>query len=439
MSHAAKYVSAEEAARCVKSGDWVDYGFCLGHPVVMDEALAARKDELHDVKIRGGIVLRPLRVIEDDPTCEHFTFHSWHMGGYERKMSDAGRCCYIPLIYRHMPQYYRKSLRVDVAVFTVSPMDSNGFFSFGLTNGAARAIVERATIVILEVNANMPAIRAGAEQSVHISEVDYVVESGNPPLPTLAAAEPSELDRRVAEHVIKELCDGAVIQLGIGAVPNAIGTMIAGSDLKHLGAHTEMLVDAYRIMIEAGKITNLRKTFNRGHSVFTFAAGSADLYDWARDNAGLAMFPVDYCNNPDVMARHEAMMTINSCIEVDLTGQVNSESSGHRQISGTGGQVDFSAGGYLSPRGKSFICCHSVYTDRKTGQRQSRIVPALSPGTVVTTGRGFVHKFVTEWGVVDLAGCSLWERAEKLISIAHPDFRDQLQAEAEERGILRKR
>lgn len=438
MPYGSKYVTPEQAVRCVKSGDWVDYTFCLGHPVALDAALAARKDELTDVKVRGGIALNPLRIIEDDPGCEHFAWHSWHMGGYERKMSDAGRCCYIPLIYRHQPQFYRKSLRVDVAFVTVSPMDSKGFFSLGLTNSATRAIVERASIVVLEVNENLPAIRAGAEHSIHISEVDYVVESGNPPLPVLLSPEPGEMDKRIAELVIGELCDGAVLQLGIGAVPNAVGSLIAQSDLKDLGVHTEMLVDAYRIMIEAGKINNLRKAINRGHSVFTFAAGSEELYRFARDNSGLAMYPVDYCNSPDVMSMHDNMMTINSCVEVDLTGQVNSESSGHRQISGTGGQVDFSIGSYLSQSGKGFICCHSVYTDR-AGQRHSRIVPALKEGSVVSTGRGFVHNFVTEWGIVELAGCSIWERAERIISIAHPEFQDSLIHEAETRGIWKKR
>lgn len=437
MSDRSKFVTPEEAVRCVKSGDWVDYSFCLGHPVALDAALAARKDELTDVKVRGGIVLTPLRIIEDDPLREHFTWHSWHMSGYERKMSDAGRCCYIPLIYRHMPQLYRKSLDVDVAFITVSPMDSRGYFSFGLTNSATRVIVEKAHIVVLEVNENLPAIRSGEGHCVHISEVDFVVESGNPPLPTLGVAESGELDRRIAELVIGELCDGAVLQLGIGAVPNAIGNLIAESDLKHLGAHTEMLVDAYRVMIEAGKITNLRKTINRGQSVFTFAAGSQTLYDFIRDNAGLAMYPVDYCNSPDVMMHHESMMTINSCVEVDLTGQVNSESSGHRQISGTGGQVDFSAGGYLSPKGKGFICCHSVFTDRQ-GNRHSRIVPALAEGSAVSTGRGFVHNIVTEWGIANIAGCSVWERAERIISIAHPDFRDDLIREAEQRKIWKR-
>lgn len=437
MSNSAKYVTPQEAVRCVKSGDWVDYTFCLGHPVALDEALAARKDELTDVKIRGGIALQPLRVIEDDPKLRHFTWHSWHMSGYERKMSDAGRVCYIPLIYRQMPKFYCKSLHVDAVFVSVSPMDSKGFFNFGMTNGANRAIIERAKTVVVEVNANLHPIYAGAENSVHISEVDYVVESGNPPLPTLGSPEPGELDKRIAELVIGELCDGAVLQLGIGAVPNAVGSLIAQSDLKDLGAHTEMLVDAYRIMIEAGKITNLRKTINRGHSVFTFAAGSEDLYRFVRDNAGLAIYPVDYCNNPDVMSQHESMMTINGCVEVDLTGQVNSESSGHRQISGTGGQVDFSIGGYMSQRGKGFICCHSIYTDRE-GVRHSRIVPALKEGSTVTTGRGFVHHLVTENGVVDLAGRSLWERAEKIISIAHPDFQDMLVHEAEQRGIWKK-
>lgn len=438
QAYKSKFVSAEEAVQVVKSGDWVDYSFCLAQPVALDKALAARKDELSDVKVRGGLVLRPLEIIECDPEGTHFSYLSWHLGGYERKLSDKGRCHHIPLLYRHMPVFYRKSLEVDVAFISVSKMDDRGFFNFSLNNSASRAIVEKAKIVILEVNENLPLIAGGGDNFVHISEVDYVVESGNPEVPALGTVQSSDIDKKIAELIIPELCDGATVQLGVGSLPNAIGAMIASSDLKNLGGHTEMLVDAYMIMTEAGKITNTHKAINRGKTVFTFCAGSKELYDWARNNNGLAAYPVDYVNEPQIMSKNDNLMTINSCLEVDLTGQFNSESSGFRQISGTGGQIDFSTGSYLSNGGKGFICCNSTFTDKKTGKMQSRILPALAEGSIVTTPRSQAHNVVTEWGIADLAGRSLWERAERLINIAHPDFRDELVAEAEKRHIWRK-
>lgn len=437
QTYESKLVSAEEAVKVVKSGDWVDYSFCLGQPVALDKALAARKDELTDVKVRGGLTLFPLEIVECDPKQEHFSFVSWHLGGYERKLSDKGQCHHIPLLYRHMPQFYRKSLEVDVAFVSVAAMDSKGFFNFSLNNSASRAIVEKAKIVVVEVNENLPLIPGGSDNFIHIDEVDYIVASGNPEVPALGAVQSSEIDKKIAELIIPELCDGATIQLGVGSLPNAIGSMIATSDLKNLGGHTEMLVDAYMIMTEAGKITNTKKTINRGKTVFTFCAGSKELYEWARNNNGLAAYPVDYVNSPEIMSQNDNLMTINSCLEVDLTGQFNSESAGFRQISGTGGQIDFLTGGYLSKGGKSFICCNSTFTDRKTKKMQSRILPALTTGSIVTAPRSHAHKVVTEWGIADLAGRSVWERTERLIAIAHPDFRDELIAEAEKHHMWR--
>ncbi len=437
QEYQSKLVSATEAVKIVKSGDWVDYSFCLGQPVALDKALAARRDELKDVKIRGGLCLSPLAVVECDDTQEHFTYVSWHLGGYERKLSDRGLCHYIPMLYRSMPLLYRKSLEVDVAMICVTPMDRNGFFHFSLNNSASRAIVERAKYIILEVNEQLPFV-GGIEASVHISEVDKVVEGDNPPLPTLGQAKATDTDRKIAELIMPRLCDGATIQLGIGGLPNTIGGMIAASDLKDLGVHTEMLVDAYMEMAEAGKITNIRKKTDIGKSLFTFCAGSAALYDWVRGNGNVISGPVDYVNSPTVMAQNDSFMSINSCIEVDLTGQFNSESAGIRHISGTGGQVDFLTGAYLSKGGQAFICCNSTFTDRKTGKLQSRILPVFEPGTIVTAPRSQAHCLVTEWGLVELAGRSLWERAERIISVAHPDFRDSLIASAEKRGIWRR-
>lgn len=432
-----KLVSPKTAIAAVTSGDWVDYGFCLSQPVVLDEALAERMDELADVKIRGGMRMTPMRVLDADPEGRVFSYSSWHLTAFERALCDAGRCTHNPMVYRNKPLFYRKSLDVDVAMLSVPPMDGQGNFNFSLTNSASRAIADRARILILEVNENLPVIKHGYEHSVHISEAAYVVESGNPELPVLDPVPPTPEDGRIAALILDRIRNGSTIQLGIGSLPNAIGAMIVDSDLKNLGIHTEMLVDSSMLMTRAGKITNTHKGIDRGWSMFSFCAGSRDLYDWARDNDMLATGPVNYTNDPAVIAKNPDMVTVNSCVEVDILGQVTSETSGKRQISGSGGQLDFLTGGYLSPGGQSFICCQSTFTD-KQGKVHSRIRLSLPEFSVVTDPRALMHCVVTEWGIADLAGRSIWERAERLINIAHPDFREELTLGAEKLGFWKR-
>lgn len=433
-----KLVSPETAARVVKSGDWVDYNFCLSQPVVMDEALAARKSELENVKVRGGMRMLPLHIVEADETGKHFSYATWHAAGLERKLMDRGVVTHSPMVYRNKPLFYRKSLTVDVAMFSVSPMDDDGYFSFSFTNSASRAIADKAGAVIVEVNEKLPAIRNGYDNKIHISEITHVVESGNPDLPTIPPAPATEVDRLIASLIMPRIRDGSTVQLGIGALPNAIGSMIIESDLKNLGMHTEMLVDAYMLMFEAGKITNTHKGVDKSMGMFTFCAGSADLYDWARMNANrLATGPSSYTNDPSLIARNPNMVTVNSCVEVDVLGQVTSETSGRRQISGTGGQLDFINGGYLSEGGQSFVCCTSTYKD-KEGRAHSRIRLSLPQYSVVTDPRAEMHCLATEWGIADLAGRSIWERAERIINVAHPDFRDELFRGAEELGFWKR-
>lgn len=434
----AKLRSAEKAVEVVRSGQWVDYGFGLGQPILLDAALARRKDELRDVKIRGTLALAPRQVVAVDPDREVFTYSSWHFGGYERKLHDADLCNYIPMTYRNMPRYYRNTLQVDVAMVTVAPMDKHGFFNFSLTNSATRAILETAKTVIVEINENLPVALGGQEECIHISEVDFIVEGNNPKLTELPAAQPDEVDQRVARLIVDEIVDGATIQLGIGGMPNAVGNLIAESDVKDLGMHTEMLVDAYLAMYEKGKLTNRRKEHNRGKGTWTFCVGTKKLYDWVDHNPGLAAYPVDYTNEPAVIAAHDNFISVNNCVEVDLYGQISSESSGPRQISGTGGQLDFVTGAYASRGGKSFICFRSTYTEKQDNRLCSRVVPTLPDGGAVTAPRSQAHYLVTEWGKVILAGCSTWERAERIISIAHPDFRDDLIKEAEQLKIWRR-
>ncbi|MDD2402042.1 MAG: acetyl-CoA hydrolase/transferase C-terminal domain-containing protein [Clostridia bacterium] len=432
-----KLRTAKKAVQIVKSGDWVDYTFGLTVPVALDQALADRKEELKDVKVRGAFSSHPLQVIEKDPLRETFFYSSWHLSGYERRMSDKGLCNYCPMIFRNMPLYYNKSLTVDVAMFMVAPMDKYGYFNLSVTNSANLAIAKNARTVIVEVNTKMPRALGGNSEVIHISDVDYIVEGDNPDLYTVQDIQPTEVDLKVAKQIVNKLEDGTNIQLGVGGMPNSVGKMIAQSDLRDLGMHTEMMVDAYLDIFKAGKLTNKRKNINKNKGIWTFCVGSKELYDWVDDNPGLASYPVDYTNDPTIIGQQDKMVSINNCIEVDLFGQVSAESVGTRAISGTGGQLDFVTGAYQSKGGKSFVCFSSTYVDKKTGEVKSRVLPTLPSGEVVTDPRSQVHYFVTEWGMANLAGRSAWERAELIIGIAHPDFREELIQDAQKMKIWR--
>lgn len=438
QEYSSKLRSAKDAVSVIKSGDWVDYGMTVCQPMALDAALATRKNELQDVKIRGTMAVSPRQVIESDPARNSFTYCSWHFGGYERKLQEKNLCNFIPMVYRNKPSFYRNHLDVDVAMVTLAPMDKHGYFNFSLTNSATKAILDTAKIVIVEVNNNLPTALGGRDECIHISDVDFVVEGENLPILELPGAEPDEIDKLAAKLIVDEIVDGATIQLGIGGMPNAVGNLIAESDVKNLGMHTEMLVDAYLTMFEKGKLTNKCKQTDKGKGAWTFCLGSKRLYEWVDQNPFLASYPVDYTNDPAVIAQNENFISVNNCLEVDLYGQVSSETSGFRQISGSGGQLDFVTGAYSSRGGKSFMCFRSTYTDPKTGALSSRVVPTLPTGSVITTPRSQIHFFVTEWGKVNLAGCSSWERAERIISIAHPDLRDDLIKNADEMKIWRR-
>lgn len=431
-----KLRTPEEAVKLVKDGDWVDYSVGIGFPVLLDAALAKRKDELRDIKIRGSLAMQPIQAVEQDRERRTFTYNSWHCSGYERKLCDEGLCNYIPMIFRNMASYYRRYLTVNVAMISVAPMDSKGFFNFSMVNCTTRAILDAADLIILEVNEHMPHVYGGQEDCIHISEVDVVVEGAHKPLAQLSIPPATEIDEKIASLLLPHIPDGATIQLGIGGMPNSVGRLMAESDLKDLGMHTELLSDGFVDLYETGKLTNSRKTLHRGKGVFGIALGSQRLYDWVGENQGLLSFPMDYVNQPSVMAQMENMISINNCIAIDLYGQVSSESAGTRHISGTGGQLDFSTGAYDAPGGKGFICMTSSYRD-KAGNLKSRILPKFTQGDIITTPRTQAFYIVTEYGIVNLAGRSTWERAELLISLAHPDFRDELIAAADKQKIWR--
>ena len=434
-----KLVSADEAVKVIKSGDWVDYGWCTNTVDTLDKALAKRTDELKDINLRGGILLKPLAVFEREDAGEHFTWNSWHMSGIERHMIARGCAFYSPIRYSELPRYYRElDCPDDVAMFQVAPMDKHGYFNFGPNASHMMAVCETSKKVIVEVNKNMPRCLGGFENSIHISDVDFIVEGENPAIGELGAgAPPTEVDKAVAQLIVEEIPDGACLQLGIGGMPNTVGSMIAESDLKDLGVHTEMYVDAFVDIAKAGKITGLKKNIDRGRQVYAFGAGTKKMYDYLDDNPECMSAPVDYTNSAKTIAQIDNFISINNAVDIDLYGQVNAESAGIKQISGAGGQLDFVQGAYLSKGGKSFICCSSTFTS-KDGVKHTRIRPTLAEGSTVTDTRPNTHYVVTEFGKVCLKGMSTWERAEALINIAHPDFRDELIKEAEKMHIWRR-
>ena len=432
-----KLRTPEEAVSVVKSGDWIDYTSTLGKPVLLDEALSRRRDELTDVKIRGNLIDGPIQVAECDPSQEHFIYHSWHCSSYERKLCDKGRCFYIPMVFHNNAAYYEFFIEVNVVMVSVTPMDKHGYFNFSVNTGVAGPICRKADIVILEVNEHLPRIHGGYDECIHISEVDYIVEGHHEPFTDLLPVRVTDTDREIAKHIIPYIVDGATLQLGIGGIPNAVGEIMANSDIRDLGMHTELCTDAFLTLFKAGKLTNKCKTIERGKGVFGCAVGSGELYEWLDDNPGVAAYPLEYVNRPFTIAQVDNMVSINACVAVDLYGQVAAESAGARQISGTGGQLDFLAGASASRGGKAFICLKSTYHDKMDGTVHSRIRPQFD-GDIITSPRSQVYFIATEYGVVNLEGMSTWERAEKLISIAHPDFREGLISSAEKRKIWRR-
>lgn len=416
----AKCVSAEEAVSLIESGQRLYVSGNAATPFVLLEALAARAEELRDVEVLHVLLLGegPENPLSRPGMEKHFRHNSLFVGPADREAVNRGEADYIPIFLSEIPELLRTQLRPDVALLHTSPPDEHGFLSLGVECISTKAAVESAKIVIAQVNERMP--RTLGDTFVHISSVHRVVEVEEP-LPTLESGEPDEVSQKIAAHIAELIEDGATLQLGIGAIPDAVLRLLRHH--RDLGIHTEMVSDGVMELMERGVITGRCKTLHKGKVVTTFILGSQALYEYVADNPAFEVHPVDHTNDPFVIAQNEKMVAINSAIEVDLSGQVCADSIGYQIYSGIGGQVDFIRGAARSRGGKPIIALPST----AKGGTISRIVPYLKEGAGVVTTRGDVHYVVTEYGVAYLHGRNLRERAEALIRIAHPRFREELE------------
>ena len=411
-----KFVSAAEALRAVKSGDRVVVGHATGEPQALIEALVARASELSGVEIVHMVAMGPAKYAQ--PGMEKsFRHNGFFLGGTTRKAVEEGRADFTPCFFSEVPRLFKSgALPVDVALIQVTPPDADGFCSYGVSADYTQPAAESARIVIAQMNPSMP--RTGGSK-IALDAITHVVEKDEPVL-ELKPPQIGDIERRIGENVAGLIPDGATLQLGIGAIPDAV--LLFLNDKKDLGIHSEMFSDGVVHLAQRGVITNARKTINPGKFVCTFLMGSRVLYDFVDRNPAVELAPVDYVNDPFVIAQHDNMISINSALQVDLMGQVNAEMIGARQFSGVGGQVDFVRGAGRSKGGKSIIAMPST----AAGGKLSRICLEIDRGAAVTTSRTDVHYVVTELGIAELRGKSLRQRAEALIAIAHPDFRDML-------------
>lgn len=434
MARKAQRISADEAAALVKPGMWLDYGAVLGQPDTFDQALARRLGALSGVRIRGCLASRPRAVLEADPEGAHVHWYSTHFSGYERKKHDAGLAHYIPVHLGEIPDYYRRFIDPpDMVIFKAAPMDAAGYFNFGPNTLWMRALVERGKVIVVEETPNLPYVM-GEGTGVHLSEIDYIIPGTDDPLAELPKTTASEVDKAVARLIAPEIEDGACLQIGIGGMPNAVCSLLAASPVADLGIHTEMMTDGIVDLFRTGYVTGARKQLNPGKMTCTFALGQQYLYDFVDHNPEIEFHPVDYTNLPHIIMQNDRVVSINNTTQMDLQGQAASETDGFRHISGSGGQSQFVRGAYASKGGKSFICLASTF--EKKGERKSRIVTAMTRGNMITTQRTDTMYVVTEFGMVNLKGRSIAERAKLLISIAHPDFREELERDAHEHRLI---
>ena len=415
-----RVVSAQDAVSHIKSGNRVVVGHACGSPEVLLKALMNNKDACRNVELVHMVSMGASEYCM--PEMEgHFVHNSLFAGATSRKAIHDGRAYFTVSHFSQIPRLFiERILPVDVTLCMVSQPDEHGFCSFGVSVDYTKPAAESSNLVIAEVTPNMP--RTLGDAFIHVSEIDYIVECDSRPV-ILQPPRLTENDKKIGGNIAELIRDGDTLQLGIGSVPDAILEFLKHK--KELGIHTEMFSDGVVDLVEAGVITCARKNFHPGKMVATFFMGTEKLYKFVHNNPMVQMFPVNITNNPAIIAQNDNMVSVNSTLQMDLTGQAASESIGYKQFSATGGQADFVRGASWSKGGRSILAFHST----ASGGRISRIVSHLDEGAVVTTTRSDIHYVVTECGIADLRGKSVPERARALIQIAHPDFRSDLKKE----------
>jgi len=422
-----KLKSPVEALQAIKCGDRVYYGGNAAIPKALIRALADRRDELQNVQLNHVLMLGQDPLSTEDMKG-HFRHNSLFVGPADREAVNDGRADYVPVFVHQIPRLFRDGvIPLDVAMVQTSPPDEHGFMSLGVETLASKAACQIAKTVIVQVNEKMP--RVLGDSFIHVNRVHAIVEFTES-LPTLQVKPASDVERAIASHVVPLIRPTSTVQMGIGGIPDAIYESMEGN--LELGIHSEMISDRAMRAIQRGVVTGSQKTIHQGKVVITFALGSEELYSFLNNNPLIESHPGEYVNDPFIISQNENMVAINSAIEVDFTGQVCSDSVGTYIYSGFGGQVDFIRGAARSKGGRPII---AIPATAKNGE-MSRIVPCLKPGAGVVTSRADVHYVVTEFGAANLFGKNLRERAEALIRIAHPKFRDDLERAAKERKLL---
>lgn len=424
-----KTVSAEKALEVLKSGDKVIIQPGCAAPFELIKAMVAKKDELQDVIVYHILVVGDLPYLQ--PGMEkHFKHKAFFIGGNARKAVNEGRSEFIPIFLSEVTMLFKKNIIVpDIALIQVSPPDEHGFCSYGIDVGNIKTPAEKAKVVIAQVNPEMP--RGLGNSFIHVNKLDYIVEH-EAPLLELPQVDPDSTPEmlkiydKIGQYIAEMIEDGSTLQMGIGAIPDSVLKYLHNH--KDLGIHTEMFSDGIVELVEEGIINGEKKTLHPGKIIAGFCLGTKKSYDFIDNNPVIEFHPQEYVNDPFIISKNNKMVAINSAIEIDLTGQVCSDSIGTRFYSGIGGQVDFIRGAAHSEGGKPIIALPAATKDGKI----SRIVPTLKPGAGVVTSRGDVHYVVTEYGVAELYGKTVQERAKALIGVAHPKFRDELNEYARE-------
>jgi len=425
-----KLTTAEKAVGKIKNGDTLVYGSTISEPPALLAAIAdrAREGDLKDIKVYASLPMEhSAKTVLSPDLSDCIQAYSFFVTAADRARIKVGLSYYVPNYIHQIPRLVSDFMDVDVVITTVSPMDSAGYFTFGAVNDYTSVAARNCKRLIVEVNENMP--RVFGDSLLHISEVSAVVEN-HVPLLEMPVPETKPADETIAHYIAEMIPDGATIELGLGGIPNAIAHHLEGH--KDLGIHTGVFVPAMVDLIEKGVITGRKKTLHPRKHVFMVAQGTKRMYDFINDNPSMESYPASYTEDPDIIAKNDNMISVNTIIEVDLTGQCNAEYMAGSQFSGTGGQLDFVRGAFNSKGGKSVQAFYST----ARGGKASRIVPRLETGTVVTIPRMDTHYLATEYGAVDLKGKSTRERALDIISLAHPHFRDELLREAENMYLI---